>query len=44
MVLLVVVFSGFVLGTAAIFGLLGGLVGSWICRVTGQERAVAANG
>lgn len=41
--LLVVVFSVFVLGTAGIAGFLGGLVGSWICRVTGREQSSAAS-
>ncbi len=42
--LLFVVFSAVVLGAAAIPGLFGGLVGAWLCRKTGQERAVAASG
>ncbi|WP_459194552.1 DUF5518 domain-containing protein [Halosimplex sp. J119] len=40
---LVVLFSGFVLGTAAIFGLLGGLVGSWISGKIGQDRTAAVS-
>lgn len=42
--LLFAAFSAVVLGVAAIPGLVGGLVGAWICGKTGQERAVAASG
>jgi hypothetical protein len=42
--LLVVVFSAVILGIAGIAGLVGGHVGAWLCRKTGQERTVAASG
>jgi hypothetical protein len=41
--LLFAVFSAVVVGAAAIPGLVGGLVGAWLCRKTGQERAVVAS-
>ncbi|QLH79626.1 DUF5518 domain-containing protein [Halosimplex rubrum] len=41
--LLFVVFSAVVLGTAAIAGLLGGVVGSWICGKVGRESPSTAS-
>lgn len=41
--LLFVVFSAAVIGIPAVPGLVGGLVGSWICGKTGQQRAVPAS-
>jgi len=40
---LFVIFSAAVVGIAAVPGLVGGLVGAWVCRQTGQQRAVAAS-
>ncbi|WP_436923274.1 DUF5518 domain-containing protein [Halosimplex amylolyticum] len=40
-VLLAVLFSAVVFGTAAVMGLLGGLVGSWISGKIGRDRTAA---
>jgi|GEM_PF-2266652 len=40
---LFVVFSAAVVGLAAVPGLVGGLVGAWVCSRTGQQRAVATS-